>query len=260
LVEFEEPLELSLHVEPLDSAASIRSLTHKLVELQSSRLLDAKGGRIASAEREVAHEDVERLRDALQRGEERVFSVSLYLCLAAPNEVALGDVTRRVETTLGGMLAQARPALYEMLPGLLSCLPTGQDHLGRCSNLDTTSLATMLPFTSGRLSMAQGILYGIDARNNSLVIFDPFSRDLENANKVAKSGAGKSHACKVEALRALLLGIDYYVIDPEDEYRRLCEAVVGEYVRLSGAPRRTISTRSTYHRASLRMTRMPGTL
>jgi conjugal transfer ATP-binding protein TraC len=236
LIDFDAPLDLSLHLEPLESAATIRRLTHKLVELQSSRMLDARSGKIASAEREVAYEDVERLRDALQRGEERVFSASLYLCLRANTLPALDDLTRRVEAALGGMLASSRPALYEMLPGFLSCLPAGQDHLGRCRNLDTTSAATMIPFTSSHLSMERGILYGVSVHNNSLVIFDPFSRELENANKVvfAKSGAGKSYACKVEALRALMLGIEYYVIDPEDEYRRVCEAVGGQYIRLSG--------------------------
>lgn len=236
LIDFDAPLDVSLHLEPLDSGAAIRQLTHKLVELQSSRMLDARSGKIASAEREIAYEDVDRLRDALQRGEERVFSSSLYLCLRAPNAGALDELTRRVEAALSGMLASSRPALYEMLPGLLSCLPAGQDHLGRCRNLDTTSAATMIPFTSSHLSMERGILYGINVHNNSLVVFDPFSRDLENANKVvfAKSGAGKSYACKVEALRALMLGVEYYVIDPEDEYRRVCEAVGGQYIRLSG--------------------------
>jgi type IV secretory pathway VirB4 component len=237
LVDFDAPLDISLHIDPLDSGTTVRQLTHKLVEFQSSRMLDARSGKIASAEREVAYEDVERLRDALQRGEERVFSASLYLCLRSSAEAALDDLTRRVDAALSGMLASARPALYEMLPGLLSCLPAGQDHLGRCRNLETTSLATMIPFTSSHLSMERGILYGISVHNNSLVIFDPFSRELENANKVvfAKSGAGKSYACKVEALRALMLGVEYYVIDPEDEYRRVCDAVGGQYIRLSGS-------------------------
>jgi type IV secretory pathway VirB4 component len=237
LIDFDEPLELSLHVEPLDSGMTIRRLTHKLVELQSSRLLDARGGRIANAEREIAYEDIERLRDALQRGEERVFSASLCLLLRASTPAALDDRTRRVETVLGGMLAASRPATFEHLPGLVTCLPAGRDALGRRRNLDTTSVATMLPFTSNHLSMERGILYGLGVHSHSLVIFDPFSRELENANKVvfAKSGAGKSYACKVEALRALLLGIEYYVIDPEDEYRRLCDAVGGQYVALSGS-------------------------
>lgn len=243
LIDFDEPLELSLHLEPLDSGAAIRRLTHKLVELQSSRLLDARGGRIANAEREVAYEDIERLRDALQRGEERVFSAGLYLLLRGTSVSSLDERTRRVETMLGGMLAASRPATFEHLPGLLACLPSGRDALGRRRNLDTTSAATMLPFTSNHLSMERGILYGLGVHSHSLVVMDPFARTLENANKVvfAKSGAGKSYACKVEALRALLLGIEYYVIDPEDEYRRLCAAVGGQVVNLSGGSAQRIN-------------------
>jgi type IV secretory pathway VirB4 component len=95
----------------------------------------------------------------------------------------------------------------------------------------------MLPFTSSHLSMDQGLLEGVGIHSHGLVVFDPFSPELDNANKVvfATSGVGKSYACKVEALRALLLGIAYHVIDPEDEYRRLCEAVGGQFVRIAGS-------------------------
>ncbi len=237
LVDSDGPLDLSLHLEPLDSGEAISHLTHRLVALQSSRLLDARGGRIAPAEREVAYEDAARLRDALERGDERVFSTSLYLRLRGRSRRELERATERARATLTGMMAGARPALYEMLPGLLSCLPAGQDHLGRRRNLDTSSVATMIPFSSSQLTVERGLLYGENAHNGSLVIFDPFAADQENANKVvfAKSGAGKSFACKVEALRALLLGIEYYVIDPEGEYGRICEAVGGQTVHLSGS-------------------------
>ena len=236
LIDSGEPLDLSLYIDPLDSAGAVRQLTHRLVELQSSRLLDAKVGRIASVEREVATEDVERLRDALERGDERVLSASLYLRVHGRTPAELDRSTARLEGTLGGMMAASRPALYEMLPGLLSCLPAGQDQLGRRRNLDTSSVATMIPFSSSHLAVERGLLYGRSVHNNSLVIFDPFGADQANANKVvfAKSGAGKSYACKVEALRALLLGIEYLVIDPENEYGRICEAVGGQMVRLSG--------------------------
>ena len=236
LVDSGEPLDLSLHLEPLDSGEAIAALTQRLVALQSSRLLAARGGRIASAEREVAYEDAERLREALERGDERVFSASLYLRLRGRSAQELDRATERARGTLGGMMAGARPALYEMAPALLSCLPAGQDHLGRRRNLDTSSVATMIPFSSSQLAVERGLLYGENVHSSSLVIFDPFAESQENANKVvfAKSGAGKSFACKVEALRALLLGIEYYVIDPEDEYGRLCEAVGGQMIRLAG--------------------------
>jgi conjugal transfer ATP-binding protein TraC len=236
LVDLDEPLDLSLHLDPMDARDAVRHLTHRLVELQSSRLLDAKGGRIASAEREVAYEDVERLRDALERGDERIFTTSLYVRLHGRSPADLDRAQARVEGVLGGLMAGTRSALYEMLPGLLSCLPAGQDFLGRRRTLDTSSLATMLPFTSSHLPATGGLLYGVNVHNSSLVILDPFGGEQENANKVvfAKSGAGKSYACKVEALRALLLGIEYLVIDPEGEYARICEAVGGQLVPLSG--------------------------
>ena len=236
LIDGGEPLDLSLHLEPLDSGDAVRGLTQRLVELQSSRLLDARGGRITSAEREVAYEDAERLRDALERGDERVFSGGLYVRVHGRSASELDRAAARVERTLSGMMARARPALYEMMPGLLSCLPAGRDHLGRRRNLDTSSLATMIPFASSALPARRGLLYGESVGSGSLVIFDPFGADQENANKVvfAKSGAGKSYACKVEVLRALLAGIEYYVIDPEGEYGRICEAVGGQVVRLAG--------------------------
>jgi len=99
--------------------------------------------------------------------------------------------------------------------------------------MDTTSLATTFPFTSSELSANEGIMYGINKHNGSLVIFDRFS--LENANTVvfAKSGAGKSFFVKLEALRSMVFGSEILVIDPEMEYKRLCEAVGGNYIEFS---------------------------
>jgi type IV secretory pathway VirB4 component len=237
LIDFEEPIELSLHLFPLETGQMVTALTHKMVQLHSSRLLAARGGRLADPEREVAYEDAERLRDALQRGEEKVFSVSLYLLLRASTLAALDDLTRRVEVTLDGMLARSRVAVLEQDGGFASCLPEGQDRLLAYRNLDTSSLATTFPFSSSTLSMERGVLYGIARHNHSPVIFDPFDPSLENANAVvfAKSGAGKSYFTKLMALRNLLVGVDFLVVDPEDEYRALCGAVGGQYVRLASS-------------------------
>ena len=237
LIDFEEPMELSLHVLPLETGHMVSALTHKMVQLHSSRLLEARGGRLADPEREVAYEDAERLRDALQRGEEKVFSVGLYVLLRASSLATLDDLTRRVEVTLDGMLAHSRVAIFEQDAGFRSCLPEGQDYLLVSRNLDTSSLATTFPFSSSTLTMERGVLYGIAKHNASPVIFDPFDPSLENANAVvfAKSGAGKSYFTKLMALRNLLFGVDFLVIDPEDEYRTLCDAVGGQYVRLASS-------------------------
>lgn len=235
LIDFAEPLEISLHLYPLETSQMVSALTHKMVQLHSSRLLAARGGKLADPEREVAYADADKLRDALQRGEEKVFSVSFYLLLRAHSLAALDDLTRRVEVTLAGMLAHSRVAIFEQDSGFRSCLPMGQDLLRVYRNLDTRSLATTFPFSSSALTMERGVLYGVARHNHQPVIVDPFDESLENANMVifAKSGAGKSYFTKLVALRNLLCDVDFLVVDPEDEYRAVCDAVGGQYLRLA---------------------------
>ena len=67
------------------------------------------------------------------------------------------------------------------------------------------------------------------------MLWDRFAQDNHNAVILARSGAGKCYLAKLEALRSLYPGIEVAVVDPEDEYRRLAEAVGGAYVHL-GAP------------------------
>jgi type IV secretory pathway VirB4 component len=235
LLEFEHPIEVSFHVHPLETATIVKLLSHKLVQLQSSRLVDVRSGRLADPEREVAFEDTERLRDALQRGEERVFSVSLYVLLRAGSQRALDDLTRRVETTLDGMLAHSRVAILEQERGFRACLPSGRDDLLTYRNLDTSSLATTFPFTSSSLSMERGVLYGVGTRSQSPIIVDPFDASLENANLAvfAMAGAGKSYFVKLMALRNLLAGVDFLIVDPENEYGGVCRAADGQFIRLA---------------------------
>src|SRR6202171_5026478 len=116
-----------------------------------------------------------------------------------------------------------------------ACVPTARDELLSYRNLDTGSLATTFPFTSSSLSMERGVLYGVASRSQSPVIVDPFDASLENANLAvfAMAGAGKSYFVKLMALRNLLCGVDFLVVDPEDEYGAVCQAADGPYVRLA---------------------------
>ena len=120
-----------------------------------------------------------------------------------------------------------------MKEGFDSCLPLCLDKLMIGTDLNTSPLATAFPFISSNVTSNEGIMYGINKHNNSLILFDRFS--MENANTVvfAKSGAGKSYTIKLEVLRSLMLGIDSVIIDPEDEYRYLAEAVGGSYISVS---------------------------
>jgi type IV secretory pathway VirB4 component len=117
--------------------------------------------------------------------------------------------------------------------GFNSTSPMGLDELEIFRNMNTGPLSTTFPFSSSDLTSNEGILYGLNRHNDSLVIFDRFS--LPNANSVvfAISGAGKSYSVKLEMLRYLMMGVDIIVIDPENEYEELTKTVGGSYLRVS---------------------------
>ena len=240
LVDLDLPyLEASWHLAPRDSAAMIRTLRRRLTEFDASRRLDARQGRMHDPERELAYQDVAQMIERLQRGEERIFDAALYLLVRAQHHDAelLAQRVRQVESALNTLFLEGRSATFEQDIAFRSCLPLARDELRRTRQLDAATIATAFPFSSMSLSMPEGILYGVVPQNNSLIVLDPFSTQLENANMVvfAKSGAGKSFFCKLLALRSRIMGTSVCIIDPEplEEYQPLCDAVHGTYIRLA---------------------------
>jgi len=233
IINYDVTLDVSMHIYPIGTKEMMDTLKRKSGQLQSSYNMSMEKGIVRDPELETAIQDIESLRDVLQRGEMRIFQFALYFTIYAKTEEELNTVTEQLESTLGGMLIYTKQALLQMEQGFTSSIPLAIDKLKVMRNLDTASLSTTFPFTSATLSSNEGILYGINRHNNSLVLFDRFN--LENANSVvfAKAGAGKSYAVKLEALRSLMMGTDIIIIDPENEFKVLCEAVGGNYLNIS---------------------------
>lgn len=233
VINLDEILDISLFIYPVESQVVLNNLRRKVGQLEASYAINQEKGRVRDPGLEAAIVDAEELRDKLQVGEERFFRFGLYCTLYADSLEELKNIQRKIEGIFGQSLVYTKTASMQMEPAFNSTLPLATDQLQVARNMNTGALSTSFPFTSAELSRNEGVLYGINRHNNGLVLFDRFS--LENANMVvfAKSGAGKSFAIKLEALRSLMLGIEVIVVDPEDEYRALCEAVGGSYLRLS---------------------------
>src|SRR3989344_9498065 len=191
---------------------------------------DLEAGRVVDPGVKIALEDANVLQDQLTAGVERFFQFSFYLTIPAYSVEELNSVTKKVESTLGSLLVISKHATLQQEQAFQSVLPNFTDKLLVTRNMDTTSLATTFPFVSSELTANEGIMYGINEHNGSLVIFNRFS--LENANSVvfAKSGAGKSYMVKLESLRQLIFGSEVIIIDPENEYEALAYAIGGEYI------------------------------
>lgn len=226
-------LDISMFFYPVSPDIILKQLKNKVGILEQQIVSDAEKGAPRDPLRETALRDIEKLRDDLTQGIEHFFQFSLYVTVYADTEEKLEQNTSDVEALFSSKLVFAKRVLYQAESGFNSTIPLLNDELHIASNMNSSPIASSFPFISADLTSDDGILYGINRHNNSLILFDRFS--LQNANSVvfATSGAGKSYAIKLEVLRSLMMETDVIIIDPEREYKHLSDAVGGTYVNIS---------------------------
>ncbi|MEA2006770.1 MAG: DUF87 domain-containing protein [Patescibacteria group bacterium] len=227
------PMDVAMYIYPVDTGAILKKLRKKVTQIQSEMNIEAEKGLTRDPVLEMAYHNVEKLRDQLQEGIERFFKFGLYFNVFGKTQERLEKNCVMLESLVNARSVYTKKAIFRMKEGFVSCIPLGKDRIGNGNALNTSPLSTTFPFVSADVTSNQGILYGINRHNNSLILFDRFT--MENANMVvfAKSGAGKSYTVKLEILRSMMLGINAIVIDPENEYKYLSEAIGGSYLNIS---------------------------
>ena len=233
IINYSSPLDIAMFFYQVGSEVILKQLKKKVGSLEAQLMADAEKGAPRDPLRETALRDIERLRDDLTQGTEKFFQFALYVTVYANTKEELELLAEKVESLFGSKLVYSKRALYQSEQGFNSCLPLSDDALQISFNMNSSPVASSFPFISSELTSDDGILYGINRHNNSLIIFDRFT--LQNPNMVvfATSGAGKSYAVKLEVLRSMMLGTDVIIIDPESEYKYLSETVGGAYISIS---------------------------
>jgi len=233
LINLDEIMDISIFIHPADSKDILKNLTKKLAEVKSQISLQEERGLVRDPMLETAYKDIESLRDKLMQGNERFFKFGLYVTLYADTVENLNKKEEKIISLFESKLIYPKTALFQQEQGFHSTSPLLLDKLVTNTNLNTEPLSTTFPFISSDLSAGEGILYGINRHNNSLILFDRFK--LENSNTVVfgKSGGGKSYATKLEILRSMVMGSDVIIIDPENEYQYLAEATEGSFFNIS---------------------------
>ncbi|MDH4330714.1 MAG: ATP-binding protein [Candidatus Moranbacteria bacterium] len=233
IINIDFPINISIFIHPMDTNDVLKDLQKTSTQVQSRINMEASSGKVRNPMLESAYQNVEELRTRLQEGTEKFFKTGIYLTAFGDSKEEVNSIIQEIEAILEAQLVYVKPADFRVEQGFLSTIPLGEDSLNASNSLNTSPLSTTFPFVSADLSSNQGILYGINRHNNSLVLFDRFA--MENANMVvfAKSGAGKSYAIKLEVLRSLMMDTNVIIIDPENEYQHLCNTVGGSFIKIS---------------------------
>ncbi|HEY4475406.1 MAG TPA: DUF87 domain-containing protein [Candidatus Paceibacterota bacterium] len=226
-------MDVSIFINPIETPLALKNLQKKTAQIQAQINEGEEKGLVRNPILETALKDVEALRDSLQQAQENMFSAAVYITIYGDTLKALAEAETEIQTLLESRLVYTKTAIFQQLEGFKSILPLAADNISITTPLNSGPLSSFFPFVSVNLTSEEGILYGINRHNNGLIIFDRFS--LENSNMVifAKSGSGKSYTTKLEALRLLMMGVDVLIIDPENEYEKLTEAVGGNFFRIS---------------------------
>lgn len=233
IINWDVKFDMSLFVYPVESADIQKFLKKRLTQLHSERSMSAEKGLISDPVIEAQIQDVEELRHKLTRWEEKYFHFALYITIYAESDEQLDRIGKDIETILAGRNVLQKQSFLRAEQWFISTGPFCKDDLGVYRNISTWGLSTTFPFSSSTLSHDDGILYGINTHNNSLILFDRFKTENANMTVFAKSGWGKSFAVKLEILRSLMMWTDVIVIDPENEYQSLITQVGWSYLDVS---------------------------
>lgn len=225
--------DVSFYIHPVETATVLRQFQKKVAEVESQIAQRESKGLVRDPMLDTAYRDLEDLRDSLQQAQEKMFDFGLYLTVYADNENEMYKAENEIKSILDSKLVYIKPALFQQEEGFKSVIPIGTDLLNIHQKMNSEPLSSIFPFMSFDLTADNGILYGVNRHNNSLVIFDRFSLENYNSITFAKSGSGKSFATKLEILRTLMFDTEVIVIDPEREYEFLAEAVGGRYFNIS---------------------------
>jgi conjugal transfer ATP-binding protein TraC len=230
LINFDSSLDISMFIYPTDGKQILDDLRRKITEMEAEINTNVQKGKMADPATQAKLEDAMNLQEDLVKGQERFFQFGLYITISGESIAELDRINKNLEASLGSLMIITKKATLQMEDGFKTTLPLCKDKLNISRNMDTTSLATTFPFVSSDLSDDKGIMYGINEHNGSLVIFDRFSMPNYNSIVLATAGAGKSYLVKLESIRSLMFGAEIIIIDPENEYKDLCEAYGGQYV------------------------------
>ena len=234
-------MNISIFYEKQDNYKAIRDLTYQIANVG----VDLKDGKTNPTEVDIAaftYNDAKYIRKEIQVNNEDIYLLYIYLNIFSNNEKELEFILNKIEGMLESTGMQTRRANFRQEQVLISCMPFMINHkdikpAGK-RNILTSGLVSTYPFISSSIFDENGIFYGTNIYNETLVFIDRYNENkYKNANMCifGTSGSGKSYFTKLQIIRYSLLGIEQYVIDPEREYDNIAKQLNGTVIRIGAS-------------------------
>ena len=231
-------MNISCFYEKQDAYKTIRNLSYHIANVG----VDLKDGKTNSMDIDIAaftYNDAKYIRKEIQVNNEDIYFLYIYLDIFSKDEKELEYLLNKIEGIIESTGMQTRRANFRQEQILITCMPFMENNKllkpAAKRNVLTSGIICTYPFISSAIFDENGIFYGTNIYNDSLIFIDKYNENkYKNANMCVfgTSGSGKSFFIKLQIIRYFLLGIEQYVIDPDREYDNIAKNLEGTIIKI----------------------------
>lgn len=247
ILEINENILISIYIEKNNQYKIIKEIA-KNIGNTTVDLEKINNSRIDIDIAKSSLEDAKYIRREMQLNNQQLLYFYTYITTYSKNKEELKNQINKIEEILQNSGLKSKKSYFRQEQTILANLPLNKNNydIKRAvkRNILTDGIKGTYPFITSTIYDEQGILYGTDINNNSLIIIDKFDREkYKNSNTCifGSSGSGKSYFTKIQVLRNYILNINQYIIDPEREYEKISKSLNGSLIKIGPASKTYIN-------------------
>lgn len=234
----EAEIDTMIHIEPANDREALDSLTAKITQYEAQLATENERGNIRNVTRlGDAIQGLYEERRKLERNIEKLYQVEICANLYADSKENLDKETQKIDNKLRGRKIYLMPTYLRQDEGFNSTLPIGKSYLpDKFRNFNSGALTACFPFYNSEITHENGVFIGVNTTTWTPVLIDFYDRKILNNSNITvlgQAGTGKTFFVSLLTLRSTLRGIRTVIIDPEDEYKKLTDAVGGSHIYLA---------------------------
>lgn len=232
------PFNIAMFYEPINKYDVIKKLTYHLGNV-NSEIVSSSSNKEDYEYLNITYNDAKEIRKELQINNESIYNFYLYITVYNEDLQKLNENINIIKSLLYSYGVISKVPYFRHISLYKATIPFNKNpkeiKFDSKRNMISKTLSSFYPFISTNIYDIEGVLYGTNDQNKSLIIIDRFNNKKylnSNMSIFGTSGAGKSFFVKLQIIRNSLLDIKQLVIDPEGEYKNVCEEVGGTYISL----------------------------
>ena len=238
LYSFDGDVDTVIHVMPSDERGALDQLTAKITQFEAQLEMESKKGNIRNIT--SLQDKISSLiaqRRALEQNYENLYYIQIGANIYDDSIENLRKQTEKLIGKLKGRRINVDEMYLRQEESYKSVLPIGQSFVkDKFRNFNSGALSACFPFYYSEISHKNGTFLGINSDTMTPVFVDFYDRSIlnnSNASVFGQAGSGKTFFVSLLTLRSAIKGIRTIIIDPEGEYKKICDIVGGANLKIS---------------------------